>query len=436
LNGTVDWTSATVILVAGLVLGALCVMFFRRRKSAPSINVDLQHKDLAAKRDALLQQLRDPDLAPTERTRLELETAQVLRALDAHVPATPVAATAPSAPAAMNPTVKGFIWGATSVAALVGLFYFVQQQSTPRQQGGPVTGAMNSTPQPQQAAQQAPDPMVMQLEAAVQRDPNNLQLRNDLAQAYLERDNLMAVFEQTKIVLAKSPNDSRALTFQGLVRMSMGETDTATRMLQQATKADPRNLDGWVALAWIYVQSNRMKEAEATVAQAIQQAPNDRARLEQVFEQMKQHAAQAAANPAPAAGGGDQLPPGHPSIDSASAAAAPVAAAPAASAMPGAVHVTINLDPAAATRSGIVFVIVRNPAGGPPIAVKRVMASAFPVTVDLSSADSMMGQQLPASFRLEARLDTDGDPLTHPPTDPKAAQEGVTPGASVSLALK
>jgi cytochrome c-type biogenesis protein CcmH/NrfG len=433
LNGTVDWTSATVILVAGLVLGALCVMFFRRRKSAPSINVDLQHKDLAAKRDVLLQQLRDPDLAPTERTRLELETAQVLRALDAHVPVT--TATAPSAPAAMNSTVKGFIWGATSVAALVGLFYFVQQQSTPRQQGGPVTGAMNSTPQPQQAAQQAPDPMVMQLEAAVQRDPNNLQLHNDLAQAYLERDNLMAVFEQTKIVLAKSPNDSRALTFQGLVRMSMGETDTATRMLQQATKADPRNLDGWVALAWVYVQSNRMKEAEATVAQAIQQAPNDRARLEQVFEQMKQHAAQAAANPAPAAGGGE-LPPGHPSIDSASAAAAPVAAAPAASAMPGAVHVTINLDPAAATRSGIVFVIVRNPAGGPPIAVKRVLASAFPVTVDLSSADSMMGQQLPASFRLEARLDTDGDPLTHPPTDPKAAQEGVTPGASVSLALK
>jgi cytochrome c-type biogenesis protein CcmH/NrfG len=431
LNGTVDWTSATVILVAGLVLGALCVMFFRRRKTAPSINVDLQHKDLAAKRDALLQQLRDPDLAPTERTRLELETAQVLRALDAHVPVTPVTATAPSAPVAMNPTVKGFIWGATSVAALVGLFYFVQQQSTPRQQGGPVTGAMNSTPQPQQAAQQAPDPMVMQLEAAVQRDPNNLQLRNDLAQAYLERDNLMAVFEQTKIVLAKSPNDSRALTFQGLVRMSMGETDTATRMLQQATKADPRNLDGWVALAWVYVQSNRMKEAEATVAQAIQQAPNDRARLEQVFEQMKQHATQAAANPAPAAGGGEQLPPGHPSIDSASAAAAP-----AASAMPGAVHVTINLDPAAATRSGIVFVIVRNPAGGPPIAVKRVMASAFPVTVDLSSADSMMGQQLPASFRLEARLDTDGDPLTHPPTDPKAAQEGVTAGANVTLALK
>ena len=60
---------------------------------------------------------------------------------------------------------------------------------------------------------------------AVQRDPNNLQLRNDLAQAYIERENLMAVFEQTKFVLEKSPTDSRALTFQALVRMAMGEAD-------------------------------------------------------------------------------------------------------------------------------------------------------------------------------------------------------------------
>jgi hypothetical protein len=48
----------------------------------------------------------------------------------------------------------------------------------------------------------------------------------------------------------------------------------------------------------------------------------------------------------------------------------------------------------------------------------------------------MMGQPLPAKFRLEARLDSDGDASTKPPTDPSATQEDVTAGTSVTLALK
>ncbi|HKR66445.1 MAG TPA: tetratricopeptide repeat protein [Thermoanaerobaculia bacterium] len=408
-NGSIDWTTAIIIAVAGLFLGALLVMFFRRRKPAADADRDLRRKDLEAKRDALVAQLRDPDLPPSERARLEQETAQVLRELDASPLAAERGESEGQSPQ-MNPTVKGFLWGSASTAALAALLYFVMQQATPREQNAPITGATSTAQQQQQ------DPMVMQLEAAVQREPDNLQLRNDLAQAYLERDNLMAVMEQTKVVLAKSPNDSRALTFQGLVRMAMGETETATRMLQQATKADPRNLDGWVALAWVYAQSNRMSDAESTMQEAMRQAPNDRARLEQVFEQMKQHVAQGGAPQQAQA-----LPENHP----------PVAASGA-----GGVHVTLNLDPSATTRSGIVFVIARNPAGGPPVAVKRVVATSFPTTVELTSADSMMGQQLPASFRLEARLDTDGDPMTHPPTDPSAMQEGVAPGATVTLALK
>lgn len=438
MNGSVDWTSASVMLAAGLILGGFIVYFFRRRAvAAPSEN-DLQRKDLEAKRDALLQQLRGPDLAPSERTRIEVETAQVLRALD-QAPVlprsestSPASQSSSSPSAGMSPTVKGFVWGAGSVAALAALFYFVMQQATPRQEGGSVTGAMaNAQPQ---TATQAPDPVVMQLEAAVQRDPNNLQLHNDLAQAYLERNNLMAVFEQTKIVLEKAPNDGRALTFQGLVRMAMGESAAAVSLLQRATQVDPKNLDSWVALAWVYAQSDRMKEAEATMLEAAKQSPGDRARLEQVFEQMKQSIAAEKNRPAQTAEGGGALPEGHPPIDGAPAATA--APAPAAASTPGAVHVTINLDPTANTRSGVLFVMVRNPGGGPPIAVKRVVTMSFPTIVELTAADSMMGQQLPASFRLEARLDTDGDPMTRPATDPTASQEGVTPGASVTLALK
>lgn len=424
MNSSTDWVSAIAILAAGLVLGAL-FFYFNKRRNAQTLGgeTDLEHKDLEAKRDALVLQLRDPSLAPDERTRLEIETATVLRKLDAYSsPRNPEELR--GAPRnQMDPTIKGFLWGAASTAALFALGYFVMQQAKPRQEGDEITGGFNQQQQaPAQTQSGAPDPMVQQLEAAVRAQPNNIQLRNDLAQAYLERDNLMAVFEQTRAVLAQAPDNSRALTLQALVRMTMGENEQAVSMLQQATKNDPKNLDSWVALAWVYAQNNRMQDAERMIASAAQHVPEERTRLEQVFVQMK---AQIAQKEMQASAG--TLPEGHP----------PVEDTPAAPPAPGAgVRVTLDLDAGASQRTGIVFVIARNPAGGPPVAVKRVVATSFPLNVELTSADSMMGQSLPANFRLEARLDADGDPMTKPPTDPSAVQTGVAPGATVRLALK
>jgi Flp pilus assembly protein TadD len=428
LNAPTDWGSAIAILAAGLFLGVMFVYFFNKRKK--TFSEDLVLKDLQAKRDALVQQLRDPGVEGDERTRLEVETAQVLRQLDAYKSTTPASEVV--APAtAMDPTVKGFLWGAASVAALVGLGYFVMQQAKPREEGGSLTGGFESgAPQQQQPQPQAPatNPMIQQLEAAVQKDPNNLELRNELAQAYLQANNMMAVFEQTKFVLEKKPDDSRALTFQALVRMAMGDADAATKMLQRATQSNPKNLDGWVSLAWIYVQTDRMQDAERMIAEAVKHSPNDKAQLENVFASMKQSKNE---QPAQTAEGG--LPEGHPPVDGGTPAT-PVPSTPAATGP--SVRVTLNLDAAARQRTGVLFVIARNPAGGPPYAAKRVMASSFPMTVELSAADSMMGQPLPPTFRLEARLDSDGDAMTRVPTDPSAMQEGVSVGSVVTLALK
>lgn len=440
MNEPTDWTSAIAILAAGLFLGALVVFFFSRRKSSSPASVipDLERKDLEAKRDSLVAQLRVLDEENVEeRTRLEAETAEVLRRLDnAPHPALARALGEPerSSPSpAMNPAMKGFLWGAGSFAALAGLGFLVMNQATPRQEGGSLTGDI---PMAQQQASQT-NPIVMQLEAAVQKDPNNLQLRNDLAQAYLETDNLMGVFEQTKLVLEKSPSDSRALTFQALVRMAMGDAEAATQMLRQATESDPKNLDGWVSLAWVYVQQSQLDDAEKMIAEAVKQSPNDQARLEDVFRQMKAQAAGAPAEPTAAQMASGQLPAGHPPIDGTPAPAqAQAAARPAAPADGKSVSVTLDLDPAAARKSGILFVMARNPMGGPPVAVKRMQVASFPITFDFGSADSMMGQPLPDRFRLEARLDSDGDVATKPPSDPSAMQNDVAPGTSVRLALK
>jgi hypothetical protein len=83
----------------------------------------------------------------------------------------------------------------------------------------------------------------------------------------------------------------------------------------------------------------------------------------------------------------------------------------------------------------VLFVYVRNAHAevGPPIAVKR-LAAVFPASFDLGQADSMMGQEFPESVAVEARLDSDGNPLTRDPADPRVRIDDV-PAGSTGLRL-
>lgn len=227
-----DWLTAVIILAAGLILGLL--FLYRSRRSDTSL-------------DKLIEQLRNPDLDPGERERLELQTAQLLREMDESVPVrSPFLASA----------MKGFGWGVATFAVLAALGYFVIAKASPK-------------PVPVAAAS---DPL-------------------DLAQQELERDNLMGVFEQTKIVLDKDPENSRALTLQAMVRAAMGEGDRAAEMLQRAMKSDPMNLDARVAMAWVHAQNGRMSEAEKIIADAIVAVPAEKELLEKVLQQIKTAAA-------------------------------------------------------------------------------------------------------------------------------------------------
>src|SRR4051794_32354259 len=405
-----DWLSAGGMILSGLIVGFMFWYGMKGRAAKP----DVERLDLEAKRDALLQQLRE--LKETggsfaEQRRLERETADVLRALDKR-------GAAPSKPAAMPvatqiytpaharaAAIRGFIWGAASVAVLGGIAWFVTEKATPKTDTA--AAPMASAPQAQQS-----DPALQQIEAAVAKSPDDLEMRNQLAKAYLERENLMGVFDQTKYILARTPDDARALTYQALVRMSMGQRDPAAEMLRHAIKSDPQLLDAYVALAWDDIQRGKTADAEAQMAEATRRHPDQKARLDDVLSKMKEQAK----NPAPAA----------------APAAAPASSGPS-------VHVTLTLAGAAPSPNAVLFVIARaaGQTAGLPAAVKRIAGPTFPLDIDLSAADSMMGQPLPATVRIEARIDTDGDPLTKNPSDPHAVQDGVTTnGAKVSLALQ
>jgi len=409
-----DWLSAGGMILSGLIVGFMFWYGMKGRASKP----DVERLDLEAKHDVLLQQLRE--LKETggsveEQHRLERETADVLRSLDKRgaappkpaAPTTTVSADVNVAALTRAASIRGFIWGAASVAILGGIGWFVTQKATPKTENAP--SPMASAPQ--QPSQQ-PDPALQQMEATVAKSPDDLNMRNQLAKAYLERENLMGVFEQTKYILARTPDDARALTYQALVRMSMGQRDPAAEMLRHAIKSDPQLIDAYVALAWDDVQRGKTSEAEAQIAEASRRHPEQKQRLDDVLSKMKEQAK----NPAPAA----------------AAAAAPAPSGPS-------VHVTLTLAGAAPAPNAVLFIIARaaGQTAGPPAAVKRIAAPTFPLDVDLSAADSMMGQPLPATVRIEARLDSDGDAMTKNPSDPHAVQDGVaTNGTKISLALQ
>ncbi|HYU26672.1 MAG TPA: tetratricopeptide repeat protein [Thermoanaerobaculia bacterium] len=429
----VDWLSAVAMLLSGLIGGFMIVYSMRPRDEKS----DLEMRDLEAKRDALLAALRADVDSPEERAKLERETADVLRALDdrskKRLRGTATPAAPPPAPA-RGSSFKGFAWGAGSVLVLVGIGYFVAQSAKPKEE---MPAQQASAMAPNAAGQQPPDPALQSLEQAVQKTPTDLGLRTELAKAYLDRENMMATYEQTQYVLERSPKDARALTYQSIVRIAMGQVDSARQMLDTATKSDPDLIDAWVAMAWADTIGGKDAEAQQAIDEATKHHPDQKERLAALLARMRQDQKATAA----------KLPANHPAVPppptetSASTPApqpaTPAPAAPAASG--GSVKVTLQLAPGKTIPPNAVIWLMARDAGtssGPPLAVKRVAIGAFPVTVDFGAADSMMGQPLPAKMRIDARVDSHGNPMVHDPNDPAAAQDGVANGSSVTLTLK
>lgn len=450
----VEWTPAIVILIAGLAVGGVFVWnLLRGRTKTKPLPDSIELRDLEGKRDALIQQLRDldddaaqltPEFRKSERRRLELEAAATLKAIDelkgkkAHGPKkkqekraditkaeespdVPAVQTAP----AVAPATKGFLWGIGLAAAIGLLIFFVSRVATERGSDGQLTGNLPENARP--AGQ--PDAQLDSLIAAVEKNPDDTNARLELAFAYLVRENLMEVYNHTQYVLDRNPGDPRALTYQSLVRLAMGQGDLAEKMLKQALETEPNLLDARIHLALVYMQMGRQDEATLVMKEAMERHPEEKETLTSILAEIRatmtdpQSASPQA--PAPQTGGGMGMPVAPP----------PAASGPSVSG-------SLNVDPAVrgTLGPGAVLFLIARPAGvtaGPPVAAKRLPLTQFPMAFQISSADSMMGQELPQSLRIEARIDVDGNPDTRGTTEPAATADNVTLGStSVQLTLR
>jgi tetratricopeptide (TPR) repeat protein len=453
MGAAVDWSWPLAVLAVGLVLGlVLATRLSARARPAPA-GPSLERRDLEGKRQALLVQLREledtavkrtPAQLARERYALELETAQAWRELErlgtragskeAKAAARAQAAAAAEPAASGVSGRRGFLWGAATATAVAVLAVFLANVIKPRGEGDSVTGNLPMRGQGGPAEAPAEPPLSPEeqqeekrLREVLAKSPDDHDTRMDLVQLYLAREDLMAVWNETQYILQRVPGHPRALSYAALVRLAMGQGDTAVEMLKQAQAAAPKLLEPSLHLALVYARLGRMKEAEATIAEAQKRHPEQAPRLGQLMAQMRQF--------------GSEPPPQAARAEDAPAEGAP-AAPPAGPAAPArGVAGVIEIDPRLAgsvPAGGLVFVTAR-PAGvtqGPPVAVKRLPAS-FPLRFELTSADSMMGQPLPDKLRLEARLDADGDPLSRGATDFAARLDDVPVGrVDLKLVLK
>jgi hypothetical protein len=438
----VDWGPGVWALVLGVSAGALLAWLARRRgaRSAPAASVPpLETRDLAERRDALVQQLRElddtaakrtPEQLARERYSLELEAAAVLMRLDSLAPGDAAAAVSPAPAAAAvgaapapagSPALRGFLWGTGTMGAVALLLFLVFQAATPRKEGEGLTG---TTPTFGASAAAPADPEEAALQAAIAKDPANVEARLDLARALLGRQHMMGVWEQTEAVLKEAPGHPRAVSYQALVRVAMGQPEIALGMLRQTVSASPEYIEPHLHLALVQLRVGEVKEAEATMAAAQKRFPEQAPMLKRLMAEMRQRAS--AEGEAPSFEGDPHAGVGA----SGGRAAAEEAAAPTGPGVAG----VVDLDAALAGQvppGSLLFVTVRaaGTEGGPPVAVKRLNAASFPVRFAIGPADSMMGAELPPKLRIEARVDPDGDPLTRSPSDPAARLDGVATGA-------
>jgi tetratricopeptide (TPR) repeat protein len=455
--GEVEWGPAIGFLTGGLILGALILWRVLRKPAAPMparAEDTLERRDLTVRLEGLIGQLRELEDTGGKRTEaqhreerlsLELQAARTLMALDSTArvsgrkkAAKPPAASASAAVAGDESTaaeeaaeaprqasaLAGFFWGIGSAAALGLLLYFVSAASKERPAGGSVTG--NTPMEGGAAAAPAPaadggGPEIAALQARIQQNPDDVEARLDLARLHLMRQDMIAVFHETQAVLQKDPAHPRALAYQALVRLAMGQGDQAEQMLNQALRKDPDLLEGYLHLMFVYTRLGKAKLAEATMTRAAERFPDRAPSLRRLLAQM-----QTAPQEGPEEGAGPRTAGGEPPGPGPAGAAPPSGGGRTVSGV-----IDLDASARAAVRPGaIVFVMLRDASfgAGPPLAARRLPASSFPLAFEIGQGDVMAGGQIPDEVLVEARLDSDGDPITRPPSDPYGRQENVKIG--------
>ena len=434
-------------LSSGATLAGVAAWFARvARRAGPADTATLR-----TRHEVLLRQLqeldtsgskRPPEEVARERAAIERIAAdlrgQIERAASAAGEPTPGPHGQGTVPVVRTRSRVRWLWAGAAVFGL-GLYVMARgawRRDEPLPLPGPGQLASVSPAHPATTANAPTDPAEAAARAALAKNPDDMEARLELARLSLDKEDYMAVWAETKRVLQASPGNPRALTYQSQVRLAMNQADVALDLLEQALARDPDLIQAHIYEGYVYLRMGRGQEASEVLTRAKRRFPAQAEMLERGFADMRA----AVGKVEPFVAGAEPNPHALGVKNQAGARSAPVAFNPHAAATgaePGAtgsaVAGTLELEPrwrAAVPPGSVVFVTARQAgsAAGPPIAAKRLAPASFPLSFELSDADSMAGKPLPKHLSIEARVDRDGDAATRDPADPVARQDDVPAG--------
>lgn len=446
---TTPWWLPFWIAQAGLFAGTMAwVGLTRRRDDAETTIAEGRRTDLAETRALVVEQLRhleverdklDDATYAEERAALLEIGAAAARALDEATAAPALPDEDPMSDAPMldrlralrdaDPTAfdaavgdlgvrppppgglpdlwKGVVWTLLVVGVLGAIGWNVAGDARDRTGAMPMTGGDQVMGD---AASPAADPTLAALQERLAADPSDLAGQNQLTELALARQRMDLAMAANESALAIDPSDRDARTFQAVLQAFVGKVDEALAALDALLVEDPEHLRALVYRGLLSIERDPTKAVEVLEKAA---ALDDNPMLRQALSEARR----ASAGPSAAT-----LPPGAPTA----AEASPIASG------------SLALE-GPAPNGGVLFLSIRDPRGGPPLAAQRLPASPLPSTFEITTADRLpMGgdRPLPGHVQLVVRLDSDGDPLTKPPSDPAAEALVEVGTADIPLTLR
>ena len=432
-------------------------------------DMHLQVKDLERRRGELYAALRgeteDGELDGHDRLETELAAARVLRDLErirtelgeaeprvqragsaadkaVHDPIdqgrSSAALGAPVAPQgflARHPLLVGFSFGAGMVTLVAVLIFWAIQDAKPDPMGGGASQAMGGGA-PGGGGMPAEHPPIdtgglsadvaahiTDLERRVNTNPNDLGGRKELALLLLSHEQFLPAFQQAEAILGLRPEDPDGLYVEGVVRLTMGQAEEAIDRMDRVLAQFPDHVLALMVRGVSLMRIGDKDGAIATWERGLEAAGGSHPDIEFFIDQAR-------------SGGFEQLADAARERSEERESAAEQSAAPADAT--NLYVVEIELDPSAAVPAsgGVLFLSLRPPGGGPPVAVQRVVQPRLPLTLTLGAENLMMGDgTLPTSGKLSARLDADGS-VTTTNDGPSAEADGVQVGGVTRLVLR
>lgn len=431
-----------VVLALGLAVAVIVARLIGRRGAAEAQrrkDVELRIVDLEAQYRLLVESLRSggvDGLSPADRRALEDSAAQTLLEKDAArrelerlggAPATEAegaVAAASAAPAgrgggwiARHPLLAGFFLGGGIVALIGALVFWAIGDAKPREEGA--MAGLTSAPVGGGQGTGTAGGRLAELETRLATNPADVSARKEQALLLLNVGQFFEAFESAQALLDRDADDLDGLYVQGVVRLTMGQTDQAIGLVDRLLEIYPAHSSAWMVRGLAYLQQRNLERAieswerglgvagsrGAEFGRLLQLARSGRS-PEDIFATISGRQASGDASGA--------SPPSRP---------------------PDPFQVRIDLAPGEQVpERAVLFVFLRQPEPGPPAAVKRIDNPRFPIAIGLGPADSMLGRPLPESGTISARLDRDGSASTNDPND-LVGESPATAGTPVVLEL-